>query len=145
MLESSLIRMEPAGRYFGRMRLPSGVMTPEDVARAAWAKAVGKKIAVHTEAVGLVRSSLVVEVEDHLWQRNLNTLRSQILANIRKAIGPGVVEDLDFRRRAAPRRAPQRATQAASPAAHASDESAGIQDPVLRRLYIVSRSKAASA
>ncbi len=135
--------MEPVGRFFGRMRLPGGIVTPEDVARAAWPKAVGKKIAARTVAVALVRSSLVVEVEDALWQRQLNALRSQIVANIRKAIGPGIVDEIDFRPMGA-RRTPQRAMQVSSPAARTADEASGIQDSVLRRLYIVSRSKASA-
>jgi predicted nucleic acid-binding Zn ribbon protein len=133
--------MEPAGRLFGRMKLPRDVVTLEDIARKAWGLAVGKRIAARTQPVALVRGKLVVEVEDIVWQRQLNTLSGQILANLRKHIGPEIVDDLDFRPMGA-RRPVQRA-QELSPA-KPRDEAASIADPVLRRLYIVSRNKASA-
>ena len=79
--------MESAGRLLGRVRLPHNLVTPEDIARGAWPRAVGKKIAMRTNAIALVRKRLVVEVEDPVWQRQLNALRLQILINLQKAAG----------------------------------------------------------
>jgi hypothetical protein len=123
------------------MKLPRDVVTVEDVARKAWGLAVGKRISARTQPVALVRGRLVIEVEDIVWQRQLTTLAGQILANLRKHIGPGIVDDLDFRPMGA-RRPVQRADEIAP--ANPLDEAASIADPVLRRLYIVSRNKASA-
>lgn len=124
--------MEKASRLIGKLKLSPGVADPETRARAAWAVAAGKKTAEHTRATGLVRSSLVVEVEDVVWQRQLNTLRHFLLRNLREVLGDQTVTDIDFR--PMPRRmAPQRAATA-RPAE-------GIQDPVLGLLYQESKKR----
>ena len=110
-----------------------------DLVCAAWNRAVGKKVAEHTRASKLVRTTLVVEVEDWLWQRNLMGLSRQILSNIEKAVGPGIVVDLEFRIMP-PRRGPQVATSS-SPAFELTDEASGITDPGMRRIYRSQRQK----
>ena len=85
-----------------------------------------------------MRTRLVVEVEDHVWQRQLFALTRQILANLEKNLGAGMVDDLEFR--VVPRRrGPQRAAEAV-PASQ--DEAANIADPVLRSIYKAARKKA---
>jgi hypothetical protein len=74
----------------------------------------------------------VVEVEDLVWQRQLNTLRHFLLRNLRETLGEQTVTDIDFRpmpRRMAPHRA----------AARKQDD--GIQDPVMGMLYRQSKKK----
>jgi len=125
--------------------LPGETITAEELARSAWADAVGKKIAEHTRAARMVRTRLIVEVEDRVWQRQLFGLSRQILANLAKSIGPEVVEDLEFRimspqgDAALARKEPQRAAHAAPAVA---DEAELIADPVLRNLYRASRRRA---
>ena len=99
-------KMERAGRLIGKLKLD--VDDPELRARAAWKVAAGKKIAEHTRAVALVRGSLVVEVEDQVWQRQLKTLSGFLLRNLEKALGEAMVTDIDFRPMPK-RREPQRA------------------------------------
>ena len=138
--------MERASKLIRSLRLPGETMTAEELACAAWAGAVGKKIAEHTRAARMVRTRLIVEVEDHIWRRQLFSLSRQILKNLEERIGPGMVEDLEFRivpREANParllRKEPQRAGQASgSP----GDEAEQISDPVLRNIYQASRRKA---
>lgn len=121
------------------MNLPGDTITPDEIAMAAWPVAVGKTIAAHARAVKLVRTRLVVEVEDLIWQRQLFTLSRQILRTLAKHLGAGMVEDLEFR--VVPRRrAPQRAM--ANIPAQALDEADAIEDPVLRGIYRASRAKA---
>ena len=130
--------MERASKVISGLRLPGDTINAEELARAAWAEAVGKKIAGHTRAARMVRSRLVVEVEDQTWQRQLFALTPHILGNLAKNLGPGVVEDLEFRVRPR-RREPERAEQAMS---RSEDEAADIADPVLRGIYRASKKKA---
>jgi predicted nucleic acid-binding Zn ribbon protein len=131
--------MERASKVIRKLSLPSGTFSAEELACAAWPDAVGNKIASHTRAARLVRTRLVIEVEDKTWQRQLFSLSRHIMGNIERRIGPGLVEDLEFR--VVPRkREPQRAAQAASGTLF--DEAASIEDPVLRSIYRAARNKA---
>ena len=128
--------MERASKVLGKLNLPQGTVAPEIMVCAAWAGAVGKKVAAHTRAARLVRSHLIVEVEDSVWQRQLFVLRSQIRRKIDERIGAGIVEDIEFR--VAPRRlGPLRAQHSTA----AMDDADGIADPVLRNIYKASRKR----
>lgn len=132
--------MERASKLISGLRLPGDTLTPGELACAAWPDAVGKKVAAHTRPDRMVRTRLIVEVEDAVWQRQLFSLSHQILRNLSKSLGPGLIEDLEFR--IVPRRRePQRAAQAI-PGPFA-DEADAIADPVLRGIYKVSRERAA--
>ena len=122
--------MQRAGSLLGKLKLAPELADPEARARAAWTLAAGKKIAAHTAASALVRQTLVVEVEDIVWQRQLNTLRHFLLRNLRDILGEELVNEIDFRpmRHAPERRKPQRA-------ASARPDSSGIEDPVMAMLY----------
>jgi hypothetical protein len=132
--------MERAGRLIGKLNRAKHMLTDEELARAAWPQAVGKRIAVHTAVSRLVRKCLVVEVEDMIWQRQLNTLRSQIVKALSEVAGPGIVEDLELRPMT-PKRIPQRAEVARRDLAP-PDEADAIADPQMRRVYLNSRKKA---
>src|ERR1035437_5059822 len=81
--------MERASKLIRGLRLSGDAITPEQLCCAAWPEAVGKKIAGHTRPAKLVRTRMVVEVEDHTWQRQLFTLTPHILNNLEKTLGPG--------------------------------------------------------
>ena len=136
--------MERASKLIRGLRLPGDTITAEELACAAWPEAVGKKIAAHTRAARMVRTRLVVEVEDRIWQRQLFALTPHVLRNLEKSVGAGLIEDLEFR--VVPRRRePQRAEQsvpALFPARRCDDEADGIADPVLRGIYRASRKRA---
>ena len=100
--------MERAARLIKNSKLSRQVMTEEDLARAAWPGAVGKAISAHTSRVKLVRSTLVVEVEDAIWQQQLHRLTGQILDRLHKLTASDAVQELEFRI-AVPHRQPQRA------------------------------------
>jgi hypothetical protein len=128
--------MERASKVLGKLNLPDGTVTQEAMVCAVWASAVGKKIAAHSRALKMVRSHLIVEVEDAVWQRQLFALRGQIGGKIEECIGAGIVEDIEFR--VAPRRiGPARAQHSTALA----DEADGITDPVLRNIYRTSRKR----
>ena len=119
--------MERAGSLIGKLKLSPEMADPATRARAAWTLAAGKKIGAHTLASALVRGTLIVEVEDIVWQKQLNTLRHFLLRNLKEALGEELVTEIDFRPMP-PRRKPQRAVSARG----GSD---GIADPVLAMLY----------
>ncbi len=125
--------MERAGKTVARLLVRPGVPA-EDVAKAAWPAAVGRRIAEYARAVALVRDKLVVEVDDGVWQRQLWQMRTPILAKLQGLLGTNLVNDLEFRI-AVPRRPPARS------ASHSAGE---IEDPVLRRNYLASERRSVS-
>ncbi|MCL4401130.1 MAG: DUF721 domain-containing protein [Acidobacteria bacterium] len=129
--------MVRASRLIRKLGLPPDALNAGELVRHAWPGAVGKTVAAHARAVDMVRSRLVVEVEDNVWQRQLFSLAGQILRNLEKQLGPGLVDDLEFRI-VPPRRGPQRAAFSTA----RGDEADGISDPVLRHIYRASRKKA---
>ena len=76
--------MERAARLIKNSKLSRQLLSDEDLARAVWPSVVGKAIAAHTSRIKLVRSTLVVEVEDAIWQQQLYRLTAQILDRLRK-------------------------------------------------------------
>jgi hypothetical protein len=103
--------MQGASETMRGLRLPLDTASGEELARAAWPHAVGKCIANHTRASRLVRTRLVVEVEDRVWHKQLSSVTPHIIGNLAKLLGHGVVEDVELR--VMPRRRePQRATEA---------------------------------
>jgi predicted nucleic acid-binding Zn ribbon protein len=133
------VRMERAGKALAKLKL-SDVITPDELALAAWPAAVGERIAAHAVGKALVRGCLVVEAEDAMWQKQLFQLRYAILAKITELIGSGTVTDVEFRiARSTPRRPPQPAQTHGEDAFH--DEADSIKDPVLRVVYKQSRRK----
>jgi hypothetical protein len=130
--------MERAGRVIGNLKLAKNGVSEEEMARSAWAAAVGKKIALRTHIAGMVRTRLIVEVEDAIWQRQLFTLREQILGRLEQVLGRKIVEELEFKV-AVPRIKPVRAQAITS-----ADEADMIRDPVFRLVYKAARKRASS-
>jgi hypothetical protein len=132
--------MERISRLIGKLPSGGNAIEAEGLARAAWPAAVGKKIAARTRAVRMVRTRLIVEVEDTVWQRQLFALSGQIVANLERRLGRGMVEDVEFR--VIPRRRDAQRAEVAQPSPVAADEADEIADPVLRNIYKHSRKKA---
>jgi hypothetical protein len=131
--------MERVSKLIRGLDLSGDTISAEELACAAWPHAVGKKVSSHTRAAKLVRTRLVVEVEDKIWQRQLFALTGYILRNLEKGLGTGLVDEIEFR--VVPRRRePQRAL-APMPGLFA-DEANGIEDPVLRSIYRAARRRA---
>ena len=86
----------------------------------------------------LVRSRLVVDVPDAVWQQQLWTMRSQVLGRLEKVIGSRIVDELQFRV-VPPRRQPVRAESAIQAL---PDEADAIRDPFMRNVYKAARKKA---
>ena len=135
--------MERAAQLIKKNKLSSEIFTDEDFNRALWPAAVGKAIAAHTSRIKLVRNTLVVEVEDAVWQKQLVPLTTQIVWRIQKVTGNDTVRDVEFRV-AVPRRPTVRATNRENQLQSANqhfDEADEIRDPVLKKVYRLSRKK----
>lgn len=126
--------MQRASSLVRKLKLPAGSDSPENRAKAAWKLAAGPKIEKYTLAAGLVRNTLVVEVGDIVWQKQLHTLRGFLVARMTEILGEAIVTELDFRPMP-PRMRPQRAE-----ATRAAD---AISDPFLSLLYEQSKKKQA--
>ena len=135
--------MERAGRIITGHKSTASCVSPEVMACKVWNAAVGKKIGGHSKAVRLDRGTLIVEVEDAIWQRQLSTLKPHILRKLQELIGPSLVTSLDFRVRI-PKRMPERVETHAHKPAPLFDEADAIHDPYLRRLYRTARKKASA-
>jgi hypothetical protein len=131
--------MERAGQVLGKLKLAKNAVSDEELARSAWPAAVGKKIALRTTAIGLVRTRLVGEVEYAVWQRQLWTLRAQILQRVEQVLGRKIVEEIEFKI-GVPRMKPARAEVLAP----SNDEADLIRDPVFRLNYKAARKRAIS-
>jgi hypothetical protein len=132
--------MERASKLIRTLGFSGDAITVDELACAAWPQAVGKRIASHTRAAKMVRASLIVEVEDATWQRQLFSLKPFMIRNLAKIVGPSMIEEIEFR--IVPRRRePERAVQAI-PGGIFADDADAIADPVMRGIYKTARSKA---
>jgi hypothetical protein len=123
-------------------KLKSDSLPMEDLTREVWALAVGKIIAGHSQYAGLVRRTLVIEVEDAIWRKQLTSITPDILRKLAALIGPGVVTDLEFR--VAPLRMRPR-KERPLPLFDSADEASRIPDPIFRHLYAADRRRRATA
>ena len=141
--------MERAAQVLRKGKQSRSILDDSQAIEAVWPAAVGRSIARHVSRLRLVRSILVVEVEDAIWQRQLRTLDMQILERIRLLLPDVPIAGLEFRI-GVPRRDPQRAPVAFSDRSASlfnnatEDEADRIQDPVLKKVYQLSRRKASA-
>jgi predicted nucleic acid-binding Zn ribbon protein len=132
--------MERVSKSLAKLKLSAAIST-EELARAAWPAAVGKRIASHASAKSLVRDSLIVEVEDAVWQKQLFHLRFDILAKLSELLGGGIIRDVEFRMPTT-RRPPQPALRLSE--SQPADEADRIEDPGMRIVYKQARKKASA-
>jgi hypothetical protein len=130
--------MERAARLLAQLKPARRVLRDRDLAAAAWPAAVGKQVAARTRVLRVEERRLIVAVEDILYQRNLQSLTRQILANLRDLVGSAAPESIEFVL-APQRRSPQREFRLETAS---RDEADSIADPGLRRIYVNSRKKA---
>ena len=128
--------MERAAKVLGSMKLGRAGIYGDQIAIASWPLAVGKTIAKRTRAVSVYDGMLLIEVEDALWERNLQSLEPHILSKLNQNLGHAKVRGLRFRIGVA-RREPQREERIPP----SNDEADTIADPIFRRIYIQSRKR----
>ena len=78
----------------------------EAAAMAAWKHAAGDGLKEHAVALRLENRTLTVAVADPIWQKQLNSMRGQLLYRVNTILGQPLVSALNFvidRERAKPR------------------------------------------
>ena len=68
----------------------------EAAAIAAWKHAAGDGLKEHAVPVRLENRTLVIAVADPIWQKQLTSMRGQMLFRINSILGQPVVSALDF-------------------------------------------------
>jgi predicted nucleic acid-binding Zn ribbon protein len=135
--------MERAARLIKKDRRSQQIIGDDDIVRGIWPTAVGKAIARHTVRLKVVRTTLVVEVEDAMWQKQLFPLGNQIVQRVQKLLGNTGIQDVEFRI-AIMKRQMQReelVNPASTGAGPLYDEADQILDPVLKKVYRNSRKR----
>ncbi len=135
--------MERAARVLRKTKQSKSILDDNQALQAVWPVAVGKAIARHVTRLHLVRSHLVVEVEDMIWQRQLRTLEYQILDRLRRLLPDVEISGMEFRL-GVPRREAQKAESLTGTETGTVDEAEAIKDPILKKVYQISRRKASA-
>jgi len=68
----------------------------EAAAIAAWKHAAGDGLKEHTVALRLVNRTLTIAVADPIWQKQLTSMRGQLLFRVNSILGQPLVSTLDF-------------------------------------------------
>lgn len=139
MLQSNSLRMDKALRLLGKLK--NGVVSQEELARAAWRAAVGDRIEAHARFRELVRDRIVVEVDDLVWQKQMHTLERQILSKLERLLGRVVARQIEYRV-AIPRKQPVVAETPTFELKLQDAEANKIGDVGLRRVYLRSKRRA---
>jgi hypothetical protein len=64
---------------------------------AAWKNAVGEGLSNHAVPVHLENKTLVVVVEDNIWQKQLELMRGQLLFRLNAVLGHSLVDSIQVR------------------------------------------------
>jgi len=66
-------------------------------AQAAWNHVAGEVLRQHTLATGLQNNRLTVAVSDVIWQRQLESMSSQLIYRLNALLGTGTINFIEFR------------------------------------------------
>jgi|SRR5215470_4162958 len=69
----------------------------EAAALAAWKHSIGEGLQNHAVATKLETNTLIVEVRDAIWQKQLGTMKEQLLFRVNSALGQAIVKDIELR------------------------------------------------
>ncbi len=134
--------MERAARLIKKDRHSRQIISEDEIVRGIWPSAVGKAIARHTVRLKVVRTTLVVEVEDAIWQKQLFPLSGQIVHRVQKLLGNSGIEHVEFRIAVLKRQMRKEEQQPVLKTGVPRDEADGILDPMLKKVYRNSRKRA---
>ena len=110
----------------------------------AWKHAVGETLSARARAEALRDHTLVVAVEDKVWQRQLEQMRDQFLFRLNKVLGRQVVKVLEFRiapekfvvQKPVADKSTTRSTPMESIPSELVSAAACIEDPGLRKAFL---------
>lgn len=129
--------MEPAFKVMNRS-LPLEKLEPTTQRlQRSWKRAVGDRIAAHSRVILVRESVVVVTVDDAVWKRQLDQMRSLLRDRLRETSGVATIEEIEFK--VSPGR---RMPKAETGPLFSGDEADRIVDPTLRKIYKSSRRKA---
>ena len=69
----------------------------EAAAVAAWKHAIGDGLRQHTTALRLEGKTLIVAVRDAIWQKQLNTMKSQLLFRVNSILGQPLLNNIELK------------------------------------------------
>ena len=69
----------------------------EVAALAAWKHGIGEGLQNHAVATRLEANTLIVEVRDAIWQKQLGTMKEQLLFRVNTVLGQAIVKDIELR------------------------------------------------
>lgn len=105
----------------------------------AWKHAVGETLRARAQAEALRDQTLVVAVEDMVWQRQLEQMRDQFLFRLNNVLGRRVVKVIEFRiapEKFAVQKPVADKTQTRSIPIELVSAAASIEDPGLRKAFL---------
>jgi hypothetical protein len=70
---------------------------PELAVKLAWSRAAGEGLRRNTNPVRFAGSRLTVSVADALWQRQLESMRAELIFRMNKLLGGPTIKELVFR------------------------------------------------
>src|SRR5690349_15287964 len=68
----------------------------EAAAVAAWKHAAGERLRDHAVATGLNGDTLIVEVPDAIWQKQLSLMKSQLIFRVNSTLGQPRVKHIEL-------------------------------------------------
>ncbi len=69
----------------------------EAAALAAWKHATGEGLQSHAIPIRLESNILIVEVRDAIWQKQLGTMKEQLLFRVNSVLGQPLVKNIELR------------------------------------------------
>src|SRR5262244_499150 len=69
----------------------------EAAALTAWKHSIGEGLQNHAVATKLETNTLIVEVRDAIWQKQLGSMKEQLLFRVNSALGQAIVKDIELR------------------------------------------------
>jgi hypothetical protein len=69
----------------------------EAAAIAAWKHAIGDGLRQNTTALRLEGKTLIVAVRDAIWQKQLNTMKSQLLFRVNSILGQPLLNNIELK------------------------------------------------
>lgn len=119
----------------------------EEVAEAAclgaWKHAVGVTLSIHAVPLQLKKATLIVAVEDGLWQKQLEHMRGQLLFRLNSVLGQELVKSLELRidpkalaKARGPAEQPKKQQDDYQAPMDLLSAAAEIEDPGLRRAFL---------